>query len=56
METIVQTIEGTFIVPSDKQLALILWLQANAIKAGQQPIREQSRDGLNYQGTQLISE
>ena len=55
METTISTLHGTFIVPSDKQAALVSWLEANAIKIGQQPLREQTGD-MNYKGTQLISE
>ena len=34
MNTIIHTVEGTFIVPSDKEASLLLWLKDNAIKAG----------------------
>ena len=61
METVIQTIDGTFIVPVHKHSALISWLQSNAIKAGQQSIQEQGTNHLPpeyraYTGTQLISE
>lgn len=49
--------QGTFIVPSEKQAELIYWLQNNAIKAGQEPVREQVNQGhSNYVGRQLIGE
>jgi len=50
METIINTIQGTFIVPKEKESALINWLQANAIRQGSQRVEE----GNNYNGTQLI--
>lgn len=55
MQIIVHTSQGTFLVQPDKEAALIGWLQQNAIKAGQSPIREQTNDS-SYSGRQLISE
>ncbi len=58
MQISIQTQAGLFIVPSEKEAALIMWLQQHAIKAGQQTVYENgqsiSRDG--YTGRQLISE
>ena len=58
MQISIQTRAGLFIVPSEKESSLIMWLQQNAIKAGQQTVYEQgqtiSNDG--YTGRQLISE
>lgn len=54
MEIIVNTIEGTYIVPADKTGQLIAWLQSNAIKQGQQNLGE-IKDN-NYTGRQLINE
>lgn len=58
MQITIQTQAGLFIVPSEKEAALIMWLQQNAIKAGSQTVYEQgqtiSRDG--YSGRQLINE
>jgi hypothetical protein len=51
----INTIQGTFVVPHEKESSLILWLQQNAIRVGQQPIREQSPD-QNYSDRQLITE
>ena len=58
MQTVINTIQGTFIVPSDKHSELIFWLQNNAIKAGQEPVREQVQQGNSnhYVGRQLINE
>ena len=50
METIVNTIQGTFIVPKNKEAALINWLQANAIRQGAQNLGE----GTGYSGQQYI--
>lgn len=55
MQIVIQTIQGTFIVPTDKQAELIMWLEANAIKAGAQNVRENT-NSQNYSGRQLISE
>ena len=57
MQIVINTIQGTFIVPADKQSELIYWLQNNAIKAGQEPVREQANQGNSgYAGRQLIGE
>lgn len=54
METIVNTINGTYIVPADKQDQLIQWLEINAVRPGQKPIGE-IKEG-QYTGRQLINE
>ena len=54
METIINTIKGTFIVPADKFDQLIQWLEHNAVKPGQRPIGE-IKEG-QYTGRQLINE
>jgi hypothetical protein len=54
MEITVNTIAGTFIVPSNKADELISWLQVNAVRPGQTPIGE-VREG-QYTGRQLINE
>ena len=58
MKIVINTIQGTFIVPADKQADLIYWLQNNAIKAGQEPVREQVGNQGNpaYLGRHLINE
>lgn len=56
MQTIIHTIQGTFIVPSDKQAALIHWLQENAVRSENVPVREQVTQPGNYTGRQLINE
>jgi len=57
MQIVINTIQGTFIVPTEKQAELIHWLQNNAIKAGQEPVREQFQQGnQNYTGRQLVTE
>lgn len=58
-EIIINTIEGTFIVPAERQQDLLYWLKLNAVKAGQQTIREYSNQPLpndNYIGRTLINE
>jgi hypothetical protein len=55
MQIVIQTQSGTYIVPSEAEGALVAWLQQNAVKAGQSPVREQN-DDQNYAGRQLISE
>lgn len=58
MQITIQTRAGLFIVPEHKEAELIMWLQNNSVKAGQQTVYEQgqtiSRDG--YTGRQLLSE
>ena len=54
METIINTIRGTYIVPSEKLDQLLQWLEINAVKPGQKPIGE-IKEG-NYTGRQLINE
>lgn len=54
METIVNTINGTYIVPADKQDQLIQWLELNAVKPGHKTVGE-TKEGV-YTGRQLINE
>jgi hypothetical protein len=55
MQIIVHTTQGTFLVPPDKEAALIVWLEGNAVRAGQTSVREQTNDST-YPGRQLINE
>ena len=55
MQIVIQTIQGTFIVPTDKQAELIHWLEINAVRAGAHNVRENANQ-QNYVGRQLISE
>ena len=52
METIIHTIQGTYIIPKEKEAALLYWLQANAVLQGQQEIGELQ----NMNGQRLINE
>ena len=54
METIINTINGTYIVPAEKLDQLIKWLEFNAVRPGQKPIGE-VKEG-QYTGRQLINE
>lgn len=57
MQIVINTIQGTFIVPTEKQAELIHWLQNNAIKAGQEPVREQIQHGNQiFTGRHLVTE
>ena len=59
MQIVINTIEGTYVVPADKQADLIYWLQQNAINVNQNNIvREQGRTQSSGQqiGRQLINE
>jgi hypothetical protein len=56
MQTIIHTIQGTFIVPSDKQAALIHWLQENAVRSESVPVREQVTQSGGFTYRQLINE
>lgn len=57
MDIIINTIQGTFVVPQHKQQELIKWLINNAVKVGQEPVREQFQsNGTGYTGRQLINE
>lgn len=56
MEITIQTIQGTFIVPQNKVPELIMWLQANAINANQQAMREKHNSHSRPGATQLINE
>jgi hypothetical protein len=53
MSLTINTIYGTFIVPDEKQDALISWLQANAVKPNQTTEGTQQN---GYNGQQLINE
>lgn len=54
MQIVINTIDGTFIVPAEKQAELIFWLRNNAIKIGQEDVREQANS--SFPGTRLINE
>ena len=57
MSIIINTLQGTFIVPSEKQADLIYWLQNNAIRTNQASVREHFTQGeTSYIGRQLITE
>jgi len=53
MQIVIHTRVGTFLVQPEKETDLIVWLQENAVKAGQ--VREQITDP-EYTGRQLINE
>lgn len=54
MDTIISTMKGTYIVPSNKFDDLVLWLEKNGIKPNHIPVREIKED--QYTGRQLINE
>ena len=60
MSVTINTLHGTFIVPTEREGQLIAWLQANAVKAGQQEnimeVRGNDQRNNPYTGTQLINE
>jgi len=57
MQITIQTRVGLFIVPETKESELVMWLQQNAIKAGQQQVYEQGQTiSQSYTGRQLLSE
>jgi hypothetical protein len=53
MQIVINTIEGTFIVPAERQSELIYWLKHNAIKVGPQSVKEQTNSPST--GTELIN-
>lgn len=55
MQITIQTISGTYVVPPEKEAALVHWLQNNAIKVGSQPVAETMKNPF-YAGRQLLSE
>jgi len=56
MQIVIHTINGTYLVPPEKETGLIMWLEQNAIKAGQRPVSEQTQQTNQYTGRQLLSE
>ena len=57
MQITIQTRAGLFIVPDSKEAELIMWLQQNAIKSGQQTVYEQGTAASSgYTGRQLLGE
>lgn len=40
MQITIQTSKGTYIIPSDREFNLINWLDQNAIKIGQEQVKE----------------
>ena len=53
MQIIINTIEGTFVVPREREADLIYWLKHNANRVGQHTVAEQT--GSSFEGTQLIN-
>ena len=57
MQIIINTIEGTFIVPTERQADLIYWLKQNANWINKVPVGEQhGQSNQNYSGRQFITE
>jgi hypothetical protein len=64
MQIIINTIEGTFIVPTERQADLIYWLKHNATKVDLNTVGEQcsqpyvnsSQPYQNYSGKRLLNE
>jgi hypothetical protein len=56
MQIVIHTINGTYLVPPEKETSLIMWLEQNAIKAGQRQVSEQNQQNNQYTGRQLLSE
>jgi hypothetical protein len=55
MQTIINTIQGTFVVPAEKQAELIFWLQNNAVKLG--TVKEENHNTQpGYFTNQLLNE
>jgi hypothetical protein len=53
MSILIQTSSGTFVVPTEKEAALVSWLQQNAALAGHTVVKEQTS---NPAIRQLINE
>lgn len=56
METIVYTINGSYIVPANKYDLLIQWLEANAVRPGQNKIEEIKQHNSDSGCCQLLNE
>jgi hypothetical protein len=60
METIIHTVDGTYIVPRETYASLVHWLQHNAVKAEYKVhVKEQSStfgSEATYEGTQLLAD
>jgi hypothetical protein len=58
METVINTIHGTYIVPGNKLDQLIQWLEHNAVKPATTPLREVKIGDYSpeFQARQLINE
>lgn len=52
----INTSNGTYIVPQDKEASLIQWLELNAIKAGQGPTIVREHSSETSSATYLINE
>jgi len=53
MQIVINTNEGTFVVPTERQAELIYWLKNNANRVDQRPVKEQNNSALT--STQLIN-
>ena len=56
MSIVIHTSYETFIVPQEKESALVSWLQQNAVLAGKDTVKEQTNGSNFYPGRQLINE
>lgn len=57
MNITINTSVGTFVVPSEKESSLIMWLQQNAASTNQQGlVREHQKDFQSGLQTYLINE
>lgn len=57
MQITITTQRGVFLVPREKEMELISWLEINAVKAGQQAVYENTSQGqANPNIRQLITE
>lgn len=56
MQIVINTIEGTFVVPKEREADLIYWLNHNANKIDGAPVKEQYTQSSNFTGRQLLNE
>lgn len=55
MQIVIHTLQGVFIVPTEKQAELVQWLKQNAINASTATMEQTTRPG-DLTNKQLISE
>lgn len=56
MQIVINTIEGTFVVPKEREADLIYWLKHNANRINSSSVWEQQSPTSQFVGRQVLNE